>query len=113
MVVGLLASLAAIILGWIPEAEFDIHHGLLLCASSLLTASIASFVLGVVMVLVILCSRQMNINPDNVATPIAASLGDLTTLALLSWIASILYNSIGNNYVIIFRKFILEKFGKQ
>jgi solute carrier family 41 len=96
MVVGMLASLAAVVLGWIPEAEFDIHHGLLLCASSLVTASITSFLLGLIMVAVILFSRRMNINPDNVATPIAASLGDLTTLALLSWISSILYNSIGN-----------------
>ncbi|XP_011496783.1 PREDICTED: solute carrier family 41 member 1-like [Ceratosolen solmsi marchali] len=96
MVVGMLASLAAVVLGWIPEAQFDIHHGLLLCASSLVTASITSFLLGLIMVAVILFSRRMNINPDNVATPIAASLGDLTTLALLSWISSILYNSIGN-----------------
>ncbi|XP_011648303.1 solute carrier family 41 member 1-like isoform X2 [Pogonomyrmex barbatus] len=95
MVVGLLASLAAVILGWVPEAHFDIHHGLLLCASALVTASVASFLLGLVMVAVILLSRRMNINPDNVATPIAASLGDLTTLALLSWIASLLYNAIG------------------
>ncbi|XP_011142779.1 solute carrier family 41 member 1 [Harpegnathos saltator] len=96
MVVGLLASLAAIILGWVPEAHFDMHHGLLLCASALITASVASFLLGLVMVAVILLSRQMNINPDNVATPIAASLGDLTTLALLSWISSLLYDAIGN-----------------
>lgn len=96
MVVGLLASLTAVILGWVPEAHFDIHHGLLLCASALVTSSVASFLLGLVMVAVILLSRQMNINPDNVATPIAASLGDLTTLALLSWIASLLYNAIDN-----------------
>lgn len=95
MVVGLLASLAAVALGWIPEAHFDIHHGLLLCASALVTASVASFLLSLVMVAVILLSRRMNINPDNVATPIAASLGDLTTLALLSWITSLLYNAIG------------------
>ncbi|XP_076305418.1 solute carrier family 41 member 1 isoform X2 [Tachypleus tridentatus] len=45
-VVGFLASLFAMIMGWIPEGKFDIHHGLLLCASSLLTASIASLALG-------------------------------------------------------------------
>ena len=45
------------------------------------------------MVGVILLSRRCNINPDNVATPIAASLGDLTTLGLLSWIASVLFAS--------------------
>lgn len=47
------------------------------------------------MVGVILLSRKCNINPDNVATPIAASLGDLTTLGLLAWIASVLYNAKG------------------
>jgi len=46
------------------------------------------------MVAVIVSSRHCNINPDNVATPIAASLGDLTTLALLSWIASLLFEAI-------------------
>jgi len=29
-------------------------------------------------------SKKFRINPDNVATPVAASLGDLTTLAILS-----------------------------
>jgi solute carrier family 41 len=43
---GFLASLAAMIMGWVPEGKFDVAHGLLLCASSLVTASLASFVLG-------------------------------------------------------------------
>lgn len=41
------------------------------------TAALASLVLGLIMVGVILASRKYHINPDNVATPIAASLGDL------------------------------------
>jgi len=44
---------------------------------------------------VVLFSHRCNINPDNVATPIAASLGDITTLALLSTIASVLYMALG------------------
>ena len=40
----------------------------------------------------IIASRKLNINPDNVATPIAASLGDLVTLAILAQSAKILYN---------------------
>lgn len=96
--IGLLASLAAVILGWVPEAQFDKHHALLLCASALVTASVVSFVLGLVMVAVILFSRHVNIYPGNVATPIAASLGNLTTLASLSWIASLLYLAIGNKF---------------
>ena len=44
---------------------------------------------------VVILSRKCHINPDNVATPIAASLGDLTTLALLSSIATLFYKAIG------------------
>ena len=47
------------------------------------------------MVGVVLFSRRCNINPDNVATPIAASLGDLTTLSLLSGVGCLLYREIG------------------
>ena len=49
------------------------------------------------MVAVIMVARKCNINPDNVATPIAASLGDLITLGLLSWIASLLYDARGGS----------------
>ncbi|XP_066960485.1 solute carrier family 41 member 1-like isoform X4 [Macrobrachium rosenbergii] len=98
IVVGFLASVAAVVMGWIPEGAFDIIHALLLCASALVTASFASFILGVIMVGVILLSRKCSINPDNVATPIAASLGDLTTLGLLAWIASLLYEAKDNDH---------------
>merc|ERR1712110_1305179 len=64
----------------------------LLCASSIVTASPASFVLAVVMVVVITFARRFRCNPDNIATPIAASLGDVVTLGLLAWISDVLYN---------------------
>ncbi|XP_010852482.1 PREDICTED: solute carrier family 41 member 1 isoform X2 [Bison bison bison] len=90
-VVGFLASIAAVVFGWIPDGHFSIPHAFLLCASSVATASIASLVLGMIMIGVIIGSRKIGINPDNVATPIAASLGDLITLALLSGISWGLY----------------------
>ena len=51
---------------------------------------------GGIMILVIIISRKYGINPDNVATPIAASLGDLVTLLLLSYIVEVLfvYNAV-------------------
>uniref|UniRef100_G1RWW0 Solute carrier family 41 member n=1 Tax=Nomascus leucogenys TaxID=61853 RepID=G1RWW0_NOMLE len=76
-------------LGW--EGRACIPHAFLLCASSVATAFIASLVLGMIMIGVIIGSRKIGINPDNVATPIAASLGDLITLALLSGISWGLY----------------------
>ena len=52
---------------------------------------------GSLMVGVVLLSRRMKVNPDNVATPIAASLGDLITLALLAGVSSVLYSAIGES----------------
>ncbi|ELK37216.1 Solute carrier family 41 member 1 [Myotis davidii] len=95
-VVGFLASIAAVVFGWIPDGHFSIPHAFLLCASSVATAFIASLVLGMIMIGVIIGSRKIGINPDNVATPIAASLGDLITLALLSGISWGLYLELEN-----------------
>ena len=36
-------------------------------------------------------SRRLGVNPDNIATPVAAALGDLVTLALLSVLATIFH----------------------
>lgn len=43
------------------------------------------------MVAVIIGSRKVGINPDNVATPIAASLGDLITLSLLAGVSNLFF----------------------
>ena len=75
IVVTFLASGFAMILAWIPRGEIDWGHASLLCASSLTTASLASFILSGIMIIVVLVSRKYNVNPDNIATPIAASLG--------------------------------------
>uniref|UniRef100_A0AAQ4RKD6 Solute carrier family 41 member n=1 Tax=Gasterosteus aculeatus aculeatus TaxID=481459 RepID=A0AAQ4RKD6_GASAC len=97
-VVGFLASIAAVIFGWIPEGHFRLGHAVLLCASSVATAFIASLLLGVIMIGVIIASRKVGINPDNVATPIAASLGDLITLSVLAGISTGLYKELGNKH---------------
>jgi solute carrier family 41 len=43
------------------------------------------------MMFVIIVSKKLHINPDNIATPIAASLGDLVTLTILSYLCTLLY----------------------
>lgn len=99
-VVGFLAAVAAIILGWIPEGKYYLDHSILLCSSSVATAFIASLLQGIIMVGVIVGSKKTGINPDNVATPIAASFGDLITLAILAWISQGLYSCLENYYYI-------------
>lgn len=95
IVVGFLGSVIAIVMGGIKSNDVELDHAYLLCASSLVTVSLASLVLGLITAGVIVLSRHCHINPDNVATPIAASLGDITSLALLSWVSTLLYESIG------------------
>ena len=45
-VVGFLGSVVAIVMGALKSHSVELDHALLLCASSLVTASVASFVLG-------------------------------------------------------------------
>ncbi|XP_075014982.1 solute carrier family 41 member 3 isoform X5 [Calonectris borealis] len=94
-VVGLLAAVAAVILGAISKGSLELSQAAVLCASSVTTAFIAALSLGLVMIGVIIGARKVGINPDNVATPIAASLGDLITLSLLAGISSTLFKYIG------------------
>ncbi|KAK7871361.1 hypothetical protein R5R35_006072 [Gryllus longicercus] len=99
IVVGLLSAVVALAMVYILEKEeFNIRHTMLLCSCSIITSSIASLVLGLITATVIVVSRWLKINPDNVATPIAASLGDITSLALLSWVATMMYDAIDKSY---------------
>ncbi|KAL4655639.1 solute carrier family 41 member 1-like isoform X1 [Arapaima gigas] len=98
-VVGFLAALAAVGLGTITRGGVELGHAVMVCASSVTTAFVAALSLGLVMVGVIIGSRKMGINPDNVATPIAASLGDLITLSLLAAVSSALFQYRGIWYL--------------
>ncbi|KAL1020755.1 hypothetical protein UPYG_G00004230 [Umbra pygmaea] len=72
-VVGFLAAMAAIGLGSMSRGGVELDQAAVLCASSIITAFVAALSL------------------DNVATPIAASLGDLITLSLLAGVSTTLY----------------------
>ncbi|XP_072291048.1 solute carrier family 41 member 2 [Eucyclogobius newberryi] len=83
-VLGLLASLIATLLGWMADGKMPLNHIVILSSTSVSTAFIASLLQGVIMVGVIIGSKRLGLNPDNVATPMAASFGDIITLALLA-----------------------------
>nr|XP_042900711.1 solute carrier family 41 member 1 [Parasteatoda tepidariorum] len=94
-VMGFLAAAFATCMS-IAKSGFILSNALILCASSLFTAVIASLVLGTITLIVVVASHKCKINPDNVATPIAASLGDVTTLGFLAAISSYLYQTKDN-----------------
>ncbi|XP_060036253.1 solute carrier family 41 member 3 isoform X2 [Erinaceus europaeus] len=98
-VVGLLAAVAAVLLGAVSRKELDFSKAELLCASSILTAFLAAFALGMLMICIVIGSRKLGVNPDNVATPIAASLGDLVTLSILALVSSFFYRHRDSRYL--------------
>lgn len=57
----------------------------------------ANLSLGIVMVGVIVGSKKVGVNPDNIATPTAASLGDIITLGLLAVISQGFFYCMGEN----------------
>ncbi|XP_012513835.1 PREDICTED: solute carrier family 41 member 3 [Propithecus coquereli] len=90
-VVGLLAAVAALLLGAASREELDLARVELMCASSMLTAFLAAFALGTLMVCIVIGARKLGVNPDNIATPVAASLGDLITLSILALVSNFFY----------------------
>ncbi|KAM9377662.1 solute carrier family 41 member 2 [Pholidichthys leucotaenia] len=94
-VLGLLASLIAAVLGWMVEGNLPFNCIVLLCSASVSAAFMASLLQGIFMVGVIIGSKRMGINPDNVATPIAASFGNLITLTFLAFFSQWYYSLMG------------------
>ncbi|CAF0713617.1 unnamed protein product [Brachionus calyciflorus] len=94
IVVGFSASIGALILEFFTKdtsIKFDYQNGLVLIAGCMSTASFASLVLAGLMMYIIIISKKFNINPDNIATPIAASLGDLVTIGILAYLCTFLF----------------------
>lgn len=68
--------------------HWDPSHVTILFAGALAAVNTASLFLSLVMSTVVVMSTKCEKNPDNIAPAIAASLGDLTTLFLLSGYSS-------------------------
>lgn len=98
-VLSLLSSVFAIVMGLASDDAFRLDQALFVAASSMATAAVASFLLGTVMVLVVAHSGRCRINPDNVATSVVDALGDMTTLAILAGISTLLYAHIARSWI--------------
>ncbi|CAG9821134.1 unnamed protein product [Phaedon cochleariae] len=91
IVASCVVSVFAVSVSAIIRPNFDWIHTLLLATSSTLTATMSCFVLDMVLISIILIAKKLNLNPDNMATPMAASIGDVVSLIILSTWARLLF----------------------
>ncbi|KAJ8676023.1 hypothetical protein QAD02_011809, partial [Eretmocerus hayati] len=99
IVAATLVALFASAVGTITNGEFSWDNSLLMIASSVCTATSSCFILDFVMVAVILGAHAVRMNPDNLATPLAASIGDVVSLSVLSMIASQYYEFLKSGQI--------------
>ncbi|KAJ9581572.1 hypothetical protein L9F63_023255, partial [Diploptera punctata] len=97
IVASLLVAIFAVVMNLIINGDFQINHALLLSAASVTTATSSCFVLDLVMIGIVIGSYKIKMNPDNLATPVAASIGDVVSITLLAHIASAFF-SIHDSY---------------
>ncbi|KAI8809092.1 solute carrier family 41 member 1 [Cladochytrium replicatum] len=90
------------------SATDNAGNAALLAASAIVTACAASGVLGLAMCLVVIVCRLIDVDPDNIAAPIAASLGDLITLVTLSGTSSLLFSYLNTPINVVLIVFILS-----
>jgi len=62
-----------------------------------MTTSLASLILGVLMSTIVVISHKHNINPDNIAAPLAASIGDIVTLTFLFLTSFLIYDHMSKS----------------
>ncbi|CAH0599154.1 unnamed protein product [Chrysodeixis includens] len=94
IVAATVVSIFAIVVNTITDREINGSYVLLLVASAVFTATTTCFVLDFVMVMVIYGSYKFKVNPDNVATPLAASIGDIVSNTVLAVTAQYMYEQI-------------------
>lgn len=94
IVAATVVSIFAIVVNTITDRAIFGPYVLLLVACAVFTATTTCFVLDFVMVMVIYASHRFKVNPDNVATPLAASIGDIVSNTVLAVTAQYMYEQI-------------------
>ncbi|XP_043463801.1 solute carrier family 41 member 1 [Leptopilina heterotoma] len=114
IVASTLVALFAITVSAAMDGKYSWDHSLLMIASSVCTATSSCFILDFVMIAVIMFSHRCKMNPDNLATPLAASIGDVVSISVLSAIASSFFLKLESEiwilYIIILMYLILLPF---
>ncbi|GBC41027.2 solute carrier family 41 member 1-like [Rhizophagus irregularis DAOM 181602=DAOM 197198] len=92
LIVGAVAGLFSFLEGVVFHSDHvsTFHESILVIVASMVCAALSSMILGTFMCVLIILCRRFRINPDNIACPMASSLGDLLTLIILATCGEIL-----------------------
>ncbi|KAF5297154.1 hypothetical protein FQR65_LT10053 [Abscondita terminalis] len=103
IVAAVVVSLYAVcISALIMRHSIDIENIMFVTCCSILTATISCFVLDFVLTGVIVTTYKNGMNPDNFATSLAGSIGDVVSLTVLSVFAKNLYTLHGEYFWIFY-----------
>ncbi|XP_011637373.2 solute carrier family 41 member 3-like [Pogonomyrmex barbatus] len=92
-------SVFGMVVGTFNGNVFDWNSALLLAVSCMCTATSSCFILDFIMIAVIMLSYRFKMNPDNLATPLAASIGDVVSISILSAIASEFFVRMNEGFI--------------
>ncbi|CAG8607733.1 9655_t:CDS:2 [Ambispora gerdemannii] len=85
LIVGAVAGLFSFAEGIIFHPHKNsFYESMLVIVASMLCSALSSLIMGTFMCTLVILCRRFRINPDNIACPMASSLGDLLTLIILS-----------------------------
>jgi solute carrier family 41 len=104
-VAGGIAGVSSFALGLLtrPGSNTSYYEMMYMTSSSMVSATFSAAILGIFMCALIILCRKFDVDPDNIACPMASSTGDIVTLVLLAGCASILQNQMGKvQYIINF-----------
>ncbi|KAL1701104.1 hypothetical protein EV121DRAFT_282889 [Schizophyllum commune] len=71
-----------------------------LAATATASAALSALLLGAFMCALVVLCRRFNLDPDNIAPPVAACLGDLVTLVLIGLVSGVLLPGSGTGIVL-------------
>ncbi|KAJ3124826.1 hypothetical protein HK101_006040, partial [Irineochytrium annulatum] len=88
LVCSVASGLWTFLIGWFRNLEPDLYTAerdtSLVVAVSVISGTLSCLISGVTITAVVYVCRRYKLDPDNLATPIAASFGDLTAVLLLA-----------------------------
>ncbi|KAH8381836.1 hypothetical protein KR009_002276 [Drosophila setifemur] len=90
-------STLTVVVNSLVKQELMFNNFPILAAAALVTSSSSCLVLDSIVMVIILFSQRYRFNPDYMATPVVASIGDVVTISLLSFTAALIYD-LSNSY---------------